>query len=129
MDGAACNQCKTLAVGASFSINAATKHPKLAAGLLNEMATHERGGSGLSTILLQTAIKTDMSKVTGKYAAYFQELGDRNKTSEYFIGIPIDHVQGQRRESLAPVMTPAFPGGLLTVDKAVDMMNQGCFTG
>jgi multiple sugar transport system substrate-binding protein len=129
MDGAACNQCKTLAVGASFSINAATKHPKLAAGMLNEMATPEMGASWLSTILLQTAIKTDMSKVTGKYAAYFQELGDRNKTSEYFIGIPIDHLQGQCRESFVQVMNTAFPGGLLTVDKAVDMMNQGCFTG
>jgi multiple sugar transport system substrate-binding protein len=129
VEGGACNQCKTLAVGASFSINAATKHPKLAAGMLNEMATPEMGASWLSTILLQTAIKTDMSKVTGKYAPYFQELGDRNKTSEYFIGIPIDHLQGQCRDTFVQVMNTAFPGGLLTVDKAVDMMNQGCFTG
>ncbi len=129
MEGGACNQCKTLAVGASFSINAATKYPKLAAGMLNEMATPEMGASWLSTILLQTAIKTDMSKVTGKYAPYFQELGDRNKTSEYFIGIPIDHLQGQCRDTFVQVMNTAFPGGLLTVDKAVDMMNQGCFTG
>jgi multiple sugar transport system substrate-binding protein len=70
-----------------------------------------------------------MSKVTGKYAPYFQELGDRNKTSEYFIGIPIDHLQGQCRDTFVQVMNTAFPGGLLTVDKAVDMMNQGCFTG
>ncbi len=129
VEGGACNQCKTLAVGASFSINAATKYPKLAAGMLNEMATPEMGASWLSTILLQTAIKTDMSKVTGKYAPYFQELGDRNKTSEYFIGIPIDHLQGQCRDTFVQVMNTAFPGGLLTVDKAVDMMNQGCFTG
>lgn len=129
MEGGACNQCKTLAVGASFSINAATKYPKLAAGMLNEMATPEMGANWLSTILLQTAIKTDMSKVTGKYAPYFQELGDRNKTSEYFIGIPIDHLQGQCRDTFVQVMNTAFPGGLLTVDKAVDMMNQGCFTG
>ena len=129
VEGGTCNQCKTLAVGASFSINAATKYPKLAAGMLNEMATPEMGASWLSTILLQTAIKTDMSKVTGKYAPYFQELGDRNKTSEYFIGIPIDHLQGQCRDTFVQVMNTAFPGGLLTVDKAVDMMNQGCFTG
>ncbi len=129
MDGGACNQCKTLAVGASFSINAATKHPKLAAAMLNEMATPEMGASWLSTILLQTATKTDMSKVTGKYAGYFQELGEKNRASEYFIGIPIDHIQGQCREAFVQVMNTAFPGGLLTVDKAVEMMNQGCFTG
>jgi multiple sugar transport system substrate-binding protein len=129
VDGAACNQCKTLAVGASFSINAATKHPKLAAGMLNEMATPEMGASWLSTILLQTAIKTDMSKISGKYASYFQELGERNKGAEYFIGIPIDHLKGQCRDTFVQVMNTAFPGGLLAVDKAVDMMNQACFAG
>jgi multiple sugar transport system substrate-binding protein len=129
VDGGACNQCKTLAVGASFSINAATKYPKLAAGMLNEMATPEMGASWLSTILLQTAIKTDMSKITGKYASYFQELGERNKGAEYFIGIPIDHLKGQCRDTFVQVMNTAFPGGLLAVDKAVDMMNQACFAG
>jgi multiple sugar transport system substrate-binding protein len=129
MDGGACNQCKTLAVGASFSINATTKHPKLAAGMLNEMATPEMGASWLSTILLQTAIKTDMSKITGKYASYFQELGERNKGAEYFIGIPIDHLKGQCRDTFVQVMNTAFPGGLLAVDKAVEMMNQGCYAG
>jgi len=129
MDGGACNNCKTLAVGGSFSINAATKNPKLAAGLLNEMATPEMGNLWLTTILLQTGIKSDPSKVTGKYAPYFRELAERNKGAEYFIGIPIDHLKGQCRESFVQVMNTAFPGGLLTVDKAVEMMNQGCYKG
>ncbi len=79
---------------ASFGINAATKHPKLAAGMLNEMATPEMGASWLSTILLQTAIKSDACKVTGKYTAYFKELAERNKDAEYFIGLPRDHLKG-----------------------------------
>lgn len=124
---AACNNCKTLAVGGSFSINAASKNPKLAAGLLNEMATPEMGTLWLSTILLQTGIKSDPSKVTGKYAPYFRELADRNKDAEYFIGIPIDHVKGKCRETFVQVMNTAFPGGLLSVEKAVDMMDQGCY--
>jgi multiple sugar transport system substrate-binding protein len=49
MDRGACNLCKTLTVGASFGINATTKYPKLAAGMLNEMATPEMGASWLST--------------------------------------------------------------------------------
>ena len=129
MDGGACNNCKTLAVGGSFSINAASKNPKLAAGLLNEMATPEMGNLWLTTILLQTGIKSDPSKVTGKYAPYFQELAERNRGAEYFIGIPIDHLKGQCRESFVQVMNTAFPGGLLSVDKAVEMMNQGCYKG
>lgn len=128
-DGGACNHCKTLAVGSSFAINAVSKYPKLAAGMLNEMATPEMGTLWLSTIYLQTAIKSDPSKVTGKYAAYFQELAERNKGAEYFIGIPFDRLKGQCRETFTQVMNMAFPGGLLGVDKAIEMMDQGCYKG
>jgi len=127
MDGGACNQCKTLSVGASFGINAISKYPKLAAGMLNEMATPEMGASWLSTILLQTAIKSDASKITGKYTAYFKELAERNKDAEYFIGLPRDLLKGECRETFVQVMNAAFPGGLLSVEKAVEMMNQGCY--
>ena len=127
MDRGACNQCKTLSVGASFGINATTKYPKLAAGMLNEMATPEMGASWLSTILLQTAIKADASKVTGKYASYFKELGERNKDAEFFIGTPRDHLKGQCRDTFTQVMNTAFPGGLLSVEKTVEMMDQGCY--
>jgi multiple sugar transport system substrate-binding protein len=127
MDGGVCNQCKTLSVGASFGINTISKYPKLAAGMLNEMATPEMGASWLSTILLQTAIKSDASKITGKYTAYFKELAERNKDAEYFIGLPRDLLKGECRETFVQVMNAAFPGGLLSVEKAVEMMNQGCY--
>jgi multiple sugar transport system substrate-binding protein len=127
MDRGACNQCKTLSVGASFGVNATTKYPKLAAGMLNEMATPEMGASWLSTILLQTAIKTDASKVTGKYASYFKELAERNKDAEPFIGTPRDHLKGQCLDTFTQVMNTAFPGGLLSVEKAVAMMDQDCY--
>ncbi|HTO83852.1 MAG TPA: extracellular solute-binding protein, partial [Methylomirabilota bacterium] len=41
MDGGACNECKTIAVGASFAINAASKHQDLAAEYLNALSTPE----------------------------------------------------------------------------------------
>jgi len=129
MDGAACNQCKTLTIGASFILNAGSKNQKLAADMLNEMTTPEMGTLWLETILLQTAIKSDASKVGGKYAEYFKELLDRNKDAQYFVGIPRDHIQGKCRDAFTQVLNNAFPGGLLTVDAAVDMLNQGCYTG
>ncbi|MFI5342310.1 MAG: ABC transporter substrate-binding protein [Candidatus Methylomirabilales bacterium] len=129
MDGGACNQCKTLAVGSSFAINAATKHPQLAAAMLNEMATPEMGTLWLSTIYLQTAIKSDPTKVTGKYAGYFRELAERNQDAEYFIGLPRHILRGQCLDTFAQVMNTAFPGGLLSVDKAVDLMDQACYKG
>ncbi|HZS32888.1 MAG TPA: extracellular solute-binding protein [Methylomirabilota bacterium] len=129
MDRGACNHCKTLTIGASFILNAASKNTKLAAAMLNEMATPEMGTLWLETVLLQTAIKSDASKVGGRYAAYFRELLDRNRDAEYFIGIPRDHLEGKCRDTFTQVLNNAFPGGLLTVNAAVDMLNQGCYTG
>ena len=64
---------------------------------------------------------------TGRYAEYFRELADRNKDAVYFIGIPRDHIEGKCRDTFTQVLNTALPGGLLTVDKAVDMLNQGCY--
>ena len=43
------------------------------------------------------------------------------------IGIPRDHIEGKCRDTFTQVLNTALPGGLLTVDKAVDMLNQGCY--
>ena len=49
--------------------------------------------------------------------------------AQYFVGIPRDHIQGKCKDVFTQVLNNAFPGGLLTVDAAVDMLNQGCYTG
>jgi multiple sugar transport system substrate-binding protein len=126
MDGGACNQCKTIAVGGSYVVNAKSPNPKLAAALLNEMATVEMGNLWLNTRLAQTGIKTDPSKISGPYREYFQELEARNKGAEYFVGIPLDHLKGQCLESFKQVMNTAFPAGLMTVEQAVSTMDRGC---
>ena len=127
VNNAACNQCRTAAVGASFGINVASKNQKLAAGFLNEMATPEMGVLWIKTVMLQTATKTGATKVTGRYADYFEELAERHKGAEYFIGVPVDHLKGQCKDTFVQVINTAFPAGLLTVDKAVDMMDQACY--
>ncbi len=129
MEGAACNECKTVAVGASFAISAASKHQDLAAAYLNELATPEMGKRWIETVYLQTAIKTGDIQFSGPYAAYFSELMDRQKGAKYFTGMPIDILTGQCKETFTQVMNKAFPGGLIGVSEAVKMMNQGCFKG
>jgi len=57
LQNAACNNCKTIAVGGSYAINADGKHADAAAALLNEMATVEMGNLWLTTRLAQTGIK------------------------------------------------------------------------
>ncbi len=127
MDQGACPKCKTSDIGASFAINAASKQKELAAEYLNAMSTPEMGKRWIETIYLQTAVKTDVSSFSGPYASYFKELMARQQGAEYFIGMPIDIVKGQCKDTFVQVMNSAFPGGLLTVDKAVTMMNQGCY--
>jgi len=129
MDGGACNQCKTSAIGASFAINAASKHKDIAAEYLNAMSTPEMGKRWIETVYLQTGIKADVKDFSGPHAAYFTELMARQKGADYFIGGPRDLARGQCKDSFAQVMNSAFPGGLLPVDEAVKMMNTGCRKG
>ncbi|HZS84967.1 MAG TPA: extracellular solute-binding protein [Stellaceae bacterium] len=129
MDGGACNQCKTSAIGASFAINAASKHKKIAAEFLDAMSTPEMGKRWIETVYLQTGIKADVKQFSGPHAAYFTELMERQKGADYFIGGPRDLTQGQCKDSFAQVMNSAFPGGLLSVDEAVKMMNTACYKG
>ena len=129
MDGGACNQCKTSAIGASFAINAASKHKDIAAEYLNAMSTPEMGKRWIETVYLQTGIKADVKDFSGPHAAYFTELMARQKGADYFIGGPRDLTRGQCKDSFAQVMNSAFPGGLLPVDEAVKMMNTGCRKG
>ena len=71
-EGAACPKCKTIAVGGSFVVNAASEHADLAAAFLNSMATPEMGNKWLEANLVQTGIKADPSQITGDKAAYLQ---------------------------------------------------------
>jgi multiple sugar transport system substrate-binding protein len=127
IENAACNECKTLGIGASFVINAATKHKDIAAEFLNAMSTREMGQRWVETVYLQSAVKTGDVKFTGPYAAYFSELMDRQKDAKYFIGMPVDNLQGQCKDAFAQVINAGFPGGLLTVEKAANMMDEACY--
>jgi len=129
MDGGACNQCKTSGIGASFAINAASKHKDLAAAFLNAMSTPAMGKRWIETVYLQSAVDVDVKEFSGPYAAYFSQLMERQKGEDYFIGQPLDLVQGQCKDSFGQVMNAAFPGGLLSVDETLKKMNAACFKG
>jgi multiple sugar transport system substrate-binding protein len=129
MDGGACNNCKTSAIGASFAINAASKNKKVAAEFLNAMSTPEMGKRWIETIYLQTAVDVTVTQFSGPYAAYFTELMARQKGEDYFVGGPRDMVQGACKDAFGQVMNAAFPGGLLSVDEMVKKMNDACYKG
>ena len=130
MDNGACNECKTVSVGSSQSINAASKHKELAAEFLNAMAQPEVAKRWIETIYLQSAVKTTANAFSGEYGAYFAELTERDKGAKFFIGDPTDGLlTGQCLDTYAQVINSGFPAGLISVDDAVSEMNQACFKG
>ncbi|MEO5700136.1 MAG: extracellular solute-binding protein [Casimicrobiaceae bacterium] len=122
MPSAACNQCKTMAVGGSYVVNATTKVPKQAIAFLNSMATPEMGNRWLETVLVQTGIKTDATKITGENAPYFRDLAAVNQGAKYFFGLPSQVMQGKPKEVFTQIFNNAFPAGTITVDDAVKQM-------
>lgn len=129
MDGGACPNCKTNNVAGSMVVNAATKHPELAGELLSIMGTPEMGNMWLTTILVQTGVKADASKITGEYKPYFEELDLVNTNAKYFFGTPLQYFKGTCRQTFEQVMNAGLPAGLIDAEKATDMMNKGCFKG
>lgn len=123
LEDAACNECKTITVGGSYSVNANSEHPELAVELLNTMATAEMGNKWLETVLVQTGIGTDPDKITGPYAGYFQDLAAVNADAEYYIGLPMQVLQGQAREVFEQVVNSAFPAGLIGPEEVAAQMN------
>jgi multiple sugar transport system substrate-binding protein len=121
--GAACNECRTIAVGGSYVANAATKHPKQAIAFLNAFATPEMANRWLENVLVQTGIKADYSKIGGPHAGYFKELGATSRGAKYYFGLPIQVMQGKPKEVFTQVFNNAFPAGTISVDDAVKQMN------
>lgn len=120
---AVCNECKTLRVGGSYVINAATAHQKEALAFLNSMATPEMGNEWLSKVLVQTGIKADPSKMSGIHAGYFKMLAAVNKDAKYYFGLPLQVLHGKPREVFTQVINNAFPAGNLSVDQVVQRMS------
>jgi len=123
LEEAACPKCKTIAVGGSFVVNANSAHPDLAVDFLNTMATPEMGNKWLETVLVQTGIKTHPSKIKGPHAQYFQDLAAVNQDVTYYIGLPMQVMQGQVREVFEQVVNSAFPAGLVGPDEVVAQMD------
>jgi multiple sugar transport system substrate-binding protein len=120
---AACPTCKTIAVGGSFVVNAATEYPDVATAFLNFIATPEWGNRWLEANLVQTGIIADPSSIEGENAAYFQMLAEANEGMQYTFGIPVQQMQGEARETFTQVVNQAFPAGLVGVDEVIEMMS------
>ena len=122
--GAACNECRSIAIGGSYVGNAATKHPKEVVAFLNSFVSFEMGNRWLDNVQVQTGIKSDPAKLSGPLAAdYFKMIEKANAGAKYYFGIPIQVLTGKPKEVFIQVMNNAFPAGTISVDDAVKQMN------
>lgn len=123
LDGAACSNCKSITIGGSYVVNAASKNSDLAAKFLNSFVTPEMANMWLDTALVQTGIKADPSKIAGPNAVYFSELAEIDGMCEFYDALPMGVMQGEAREVFTQVVNQAFPAGLLSVDEVIEKMN------
>lgn len=130
MNDGACNECKTIGVAGTYAISKNSKQPELAAKFLNMLTQEDWGKKWILATKVQTGVKVDTSGgMTGQYADYFQELGERGKDSTYFIGTPIDFLKGQCKEVFVQVLNAGFPAGIMSPQEAIQQMQAACYKG
>lgn len=121
---AACNECRTIAVGGSYVANADTKHADQVITFFNSFLKPEVGNRWLDDVKVQTGIKSDPSKMTDARAAdYFSMIAKTNAGAKYHFGIPIQVMGGKPKEVFTQVINSALPGGNITVDEAVKQLS------
>ncbi len=123
MNNGACNQCKSLAVGGSYVVNAASPRKELGIAFLNSFATPEVGNRWLENVLVQTGIKTDPSKISGPNAGYFKQLAKADEGNVWYFGTPVQVMQGKPKEVFTQVINNALPAGSISVEDVVRQMN------
>lgn len=127
-DGSACPECKTLAVGGSYVMYSRSKNKECAGKLLASMATIENGNKWMESVLLQTGVKADPSRIRGIHAPYFKELQERSAGARFFVGTPLHYMSGKCGDTFSQVLNRAFPGGQISVNDAAAQMDAACKT-
>ena len=109
-------------VQGSYVANADTKRKKEVLAFFNSMASEEAGNRWLENVLVQTGIKSDVSKITGPERRVFPLLAATNKDAKYYFGAPSQIMQGKAKEVFTQVINNAFPAGTIGVEDAVKQL-------
>ncbi len=126
MNGSKCPECKTLAVGGSYVMYSRSKNKDCAGKVLNSIATVENGNKWMESVLLQTGVRTDPSRIQSIHAQYFKDLQERSIGAKYFIGTPLHFMSGKCGDTFSQVLNRAFPAGQISVKDAAVQMDAAC---
>ncbi|MBI0538601.1 extracellular solute-binding protein [Roseomonas sp. KE2513] len=126
MDNSDCPECKTLAVGGSYVMYSRSRNKECAGALLNSFVNIESGNQWMESVLLQTGIRTDPSRISGINAPYFRELQQRSEGARFFIGTPLQYMTGRCADTFQQVLNRALPGGQISPQDAAAQMDAAC---
>ena len=120
--GAACPECRSIAVGGSYVINAETKHAKEASRSSIPSRRPRWATSGSTASWCRPASRAIPRRSADRTAEYFKMIEASNRGAKYYFGIPIQVMQGKPKEVFTQVINMAFPAGTIDVDGVVKQM-------
>ena len=95
---------------------------------LDAMSTPASGAIWVGKVYEPGAMKTEAAGFSGPHAAYLTDLLASQKDVDPFIGMPLDLISnGGCKDAFGQVLNKALPGGLISVDDAVQKMNAACY--
>lgn len=130
LDGAACNECKTIGVAGTYGVNASVENETLVKSFLDIMTRPEMGRMWMENTRVGTGVKIgETGGFEGEHADYFDALAARSAERTFFLGTPLDFIDGQCKEVFIQVINAAFPAGYMSADDAIEEMNAACHSG
>jgi multiple sugar transport system substrate-binding protein len=124
LDGSVAREAKTLSVGGSYVVNAASRNRDLAIGFLRAMAQPEVGRRWMELNAMQSGIRTSPEGIGGRRGEVLRELMAVNAEASYAFGIPAQVMAPRPREAFQQVINQALPAGLLTPEEAAARMSR-----
>ena len=112
MTGGACNDCKSMAVGGSYVVNAASPRKDLGIAFLNSFATPEMGNAGSRTCWCRPASRPTRRRSPARTPATSSSSAKANEGNTYYFGTADagDARASPRKCSRRSSTTPCRPG-------------------
>lgn len=115
------NHLVLLSPGGALAVNPLSKNIDLAKKFLAEFAQPDIGALWLNKAVVPTGLKVDPSKIT-ENREYWDMYFSVHKNTENFVGLSNISFKGKMKDTVAQVLNAAFPAGLISVDEAIELL-------
>lgn len=115
---------KTLSVGGSYVVNAASRARDAAIAFVSSLAQPAVGRRWMEVNATQSGVKATAEGIEGRKGEVLRELMTVNQGANYAFGIPAQVLAPRPRETFQQVINQALPAGLLTAEDAANRMSR-----